>query len=171
MNARAARRSKLRAGRIGRPHGLDGSFYVADPNPLLLGQGQRLLLGERQMVVGERRGTDERPIVRFDEIVDRAAVQVVRGEPLLARREDAPALPEGEWWAEDFEGCTVLSAGREIGTVRRLIGLPSCEVLEVKRVDGGKELLVPLVFDAVPVLDVEQGTIEVDLEFLGAEPD
>ena len=26
----------LRAGRVGRPHGLDGSFHVLEPNPLLL---------------------------------------------------------------------------------------------------------------------------------------
>jgi 16S rRNA processing protein RimM len=170
MNARAARRSKLRAGRIGRPHGLEGSFYVAEPNLLLLDQGQRLLVGEQEVVVSERRGTDERPIVRLDQLGNRTAVEALRDEPLLARRDHAPELPKGEWWAEDLEGCTVLSARREIGIVRRLIGLPSCEALQVERLDGGEELLVPLVWDAVPEVDVERREIEIDLEFLGAEP-
>jgi 16S rRNA processing protein RimM len=170
MNARAARRSKLRAGRIGRPHGLDGSFYVADPNVLLLGQGQRLLIGQRQVVVAQRKGTDEHPIVRLDELRDRKAVESVRDQPLLVRRDHAPELPGDEWWAEDLEGCTVLAAGRLIGIVSRLIALPSCEALQVERLDGGQELLVPLVFDAVPVLDVERREIEIDLDFLGAEP-
>jgi 16S rRNA processing protein RimM len=170
MTARAARRSKLRAGRIGRPHGLDGSFYVAEPNVLLLEQGQRLLLRDREMVVGHRGGTDQRPIVRLDKLSDRDAVEAVRDEPLLARRDNAPQLPEGEWWAEDLEGCTVLSAGREIGIVKRLIALPSCDALEVERPDGAEQLLVPLIRDAVSAVDVERREIAIDLEFLGAGP-
>jgi 16S rRNA processing protein RimM len=170
MIDRAARRSELRAGLIGRPHGLDGCFYVDEPNVLLLSHGQPLLVGRREAIVAARKGTDERPIVRLDELSDRTVVESLRGEPLLARRDQAPELPEGEWWAEDLEGCAVLAAGRVIGIVRRLIGLPSCEALEVERTDGGEELLVPLVSDAVPVLDVDRREIEIDLAFLGAEP-
>ncbi len=57
-------------------------------------------------------------------------------------------------------------SGRVVGTVRRLIELPSCEVLEVERAGGG-ELLVPLVTDAVRAVDLERRTIDVDLRFLG----
>jgi len=168
MNARAARRSTLRAGRIGRAHGLDGSFYVLEPNLPLLGEGQRLILGEREMVVEQRRGTDDRPIVRLEGLGDRTAVESLRHQLLLASRDHAPDLPDGEWWAEDLEGCTVLAAGREIGIVKRLIGFPSCEALQVERAGRGEELLVPLVLDAVPQVDVERREIEIDLEFLGA---
>jgi 16S rRNA processing protein RimM len=168
MNARAARRGELRAGRIGRPHGLDGSFYVEEPNLRLLREGQPLLIGARPAAVEQRKGTDERPIIRLEALRDRAAVEDARGETLLARRDQAPKLPEDEWWAEDLEGCAVLAEGRQIGIVKRLIGLPSCEALQVERAGGEEELLVPLVIGAVPEVDVEQGTIEIDLEFLGA---
>jgi 16S rRNA processing protein RimM len=171
MSASAGRRSELRAGHVGRPHGLDGSFYVEEPNLLLLGPGQPLLIGERQAVVVERKGTDERPIVQLDVLRDRAAVEAVREQRLLAPRDRAPELPEDEWWAEDLEGCAVLAGAREIGVVRRLMALPSCEVLEVERADGGQELLVPLVSDAVGRVDVERRTIEIDLGFLGVGPD
>jgi len=170
MSARAARRSKLRAGLIGRPHGLDGSFYVEEPNLWLLRQGQPLLIGERRALVAERKGADGRPIIRLEGLRDRTAAEAVRGEALSARRDDAPELPEGEWWAEDLEGCAVLADGRQIGVVKRLIGLPSCEALEVQRADEVGELLVPLVFDAVREVDVEQGEIEIDLQFLGEGP-
>ncbi len=169
MNPGAARRSKLRAGRIGKPHGLDGSFYVEDPNPLLLDHGQYLLIGERQAVVAQRKGTDQRPVIRLEGIGDRTAVDAVRGQELLARRDHAPELAEDEWWAEDLEGCAILAEGRQIGVVTRLIGLPSCEVLEVERADG-EEMLVPLVSDAVGRVDVEQREIEIDLKFLGVLP-
>jgi 16S rRNA processing protein RimM len=133
----------------------------------LLSPEQRLLIGDRQAVVVERKGTDERPIIRLDALRDRAAVEAVRGKRLLADRDQAPELPEDEWWAEDLEGCLVLADGRQIGVVKRLMGLPSCEALEVERADGGQELLVPLVSDAVGRVDVERRTIEIDLDFLG----
>jgi 16S rRNA processing protein RimM len=140
---------------------------VEEPNLWLIRRGQRLLIGERPAVVAERKGTDKRPIIRLEGLHDRAAVRAVRGERLLARRSHAPELPEDEWWAEDLEGCTVLADGRQIGAVKQLMGLPSCEALLLERVDGAGELLVPLVFDAVREVDVEHGTIEIDLEFLG----
>ena len=57
---------------------------------------------------------------------------------------------------------------RPVGVVRRLLELPSCEVLEVERPDGG-ELLVPLVSDAVREVDLDRRAIDVDLHFLGEE--
>ena len=53
-----------------------------------------------------------------------------------------------------------------VGTVRRLVPLPSCEALEVERADGG-EMLVPLVRDAVRSVDVAARRIDIDRAFLG----
>ncbi len=79
----------------------------------------------------------------------------------------APELGPDEWWAEDLAGCAVHDGDRVVGTVRRLLELPSCEVLEVERTDGRGDLLVPLVTDAVREVDLERRTIDVDLRFLG----
>jgi 16S rRNA processing protein RimM len=46
--------------------------------------------------------------------------------------------------------------------------LPSVEVLEVIR-EGGEELLVPMVADAVRSIDVAARRVDVDLGFLGAD--
>ncbi len=56
-----------------------------------------------------------------------------------------------------------------VGVVRRMVGLPSCEALEVQRA-GGVELLVPLVREAVRSVDVAARRIDVDLAFLGEPP-
>ena len=53
--------------------------------------------------------------------------------------------------------------------MRRLLALPSCEVLEVARAGGETDLLVPLVSDAVRSVDLERREIDVDLAFLGEE--
>jgi ribosomal 30S subunit maturation factor RimM len=69
--------------------------------------------------------------------------------------------------AEDLEGCAVVDGDEHVGVVTRLLGLPSCEVLEVQRAAGGAALLVPLISDAVRTVDTDQRVIDVDLRFLG----
>ena len=115
-----------------------------------------------------RAGTDEKPVVRVRGCDTREAVERLHGTPLRVALADAPALEPGEYWAHELEGCAVTDGGRAVGTVRQMRELPSVEVLEVVR-DGGEELLVPMVGDAVRSVDVEARRIDVDLGFLGAD--
>ena len=154
----------LSAGRVGRAHGLDGSFHVTSPRPRLLALGIRTDLGE----IVRRAGTDERPVVRLRGCDTREAAERLRGSVLRVALADAPALEPGEYWAHELEGCAVADGDRAVGTVRRMVELPSVEVLEVERPDGG-ELLVPLVGDAVRSIDTAARRIDVDLGFLGAD--
>jgi 16S rRNA processing protein RimM len=157
---------ELRAGRVGRAHGLDGSFYVTGPLTRLLTLGTTVTLAGRSVEVVRRAGTEQRPIVRVEGVSDRAGAEALRGQELTIARAETPPLEEGEWWAHELEGCVVEDArGRVLGSVARLLGLPSCEVLEVARA-GGDPLLVPLVGDAIREVDVSARRIEVDAEFL-----
>jgi len=157
----------LHAGRVGRPHGLDGSFHVTQANPRLLEEGVALRVAGEERRIERRAGHDARVIVRLADCGDREAAEALRGQDLLVARAAAPELDTDEWWAEELEGCTVRDGDRVIGRVRRLLPLPSCEVLEVERSEGSADLLVPLVGDAVRSVDTERGQIDVDLEFLG----
>jgi 16S rRNA processing protein RimM len=124
----------------------------------------------RELRITRRAGTEERPIIRLEGCSDRDAAEALRGVELLVARSQAPALEPDEWWAEDLVGCAVSDAGREVGTVGRLVALPSCEVLEVERSGGGGDaLLVPLVSDAVRSVDLARRVIDIDLRFLGEE--
>jgi 16S rRNA processing protein RimM len=154
-------------GVVGRPHGLDGSFYVSDPRPALLALGARVTLGGVEREIVRRAGTDARPIVRLAGCADRDGAVALRGEPLEVEDAAMPPLGPDEWWAEELEGARVFDGERELGIVRRLLALPSCECLEVERSEGGRDLLVPLVRDAIREVDVEHARIDVDLRFLG----
>lgn len=158
----------LHAGRVGRPHGLDGSFHVTRPNVQLLENAQTVMVDEQELAITRRAGTPQRLILRLAEHENRAAAEGLRGKDMLVARAAAPELGPEEWWAEDLVGCTVHDGEREVGTVRRLVELPSCEMLEVQRA-AGEELLVPLVSDAVREVDLERRAIDVDLRFLGEE--
>jgi len=167
----------ISAGRVGRPHGLDGSCHVTHPTARLLALGMAAsVAGERREIV-RRAGTEANPIVRLEGIEDRDAVERLRGEEILIDRGEMPELEDGEFWAHELEGCTVLAAAREgatgervLGVVRRLIELPSCEALEVEARGGGELLLVPMVKDAVRGVDVQRRQIEVDAAFLDLVP-
>ncbi len=163
----------LPAGRVGRAHGLDGSFYVTGAQPRLLSIGTKVTVGERTLAIVRLAGVDKRPIVRLAGIEDRSAAETLRGMPLTVDRQDAPTLAEGEWWSHELEGCAVFDGQRRVGTVTRLIELPSCEALQVRCEGAGEEgveLLVPMVKDAIRRMDVAHARIEVDLGFLG-EPE
>jgi 16S rRNA processing protein RimM len=157
----------LSAGRVGRPHGLDGSFYVTRPRARLLTLGATLEVGGTAAVIVRRAGTDRRPIVRLEGIEGREGAEALRGAELTIAVAQAPALGEGEWWAHELEGCTVADGERVLGTVLRMIELPSCEALEVAPGDGTAPMLVPMVKDAVRSVRPADGRIDVDLGFLG----
>ena len=138
------------AGRVCKPHGRDGSFYVDRPRHELP-EGAEVTLAGRSHRIVRRAGTDERPLIRLADLDDPGAI---RGELLLVEDE----LGEGEWLASDLVGLSVPGMGR----VAQVIDAPSCSVLELE--DG---TLIPLVSDAVRAVDLEAGEIEVDRNFVG----
>jgi 16S rRNA processing protein RimM len=175
---------RIEAGRVGRPHGLDGSFYVTGARPRLLREGTSVWLDGELVRIVAIRGVQERPIVRLHGVDDRTAAEGLRGRTLTVERSQAPALGEDEWWAEELEGCAVIDGEHSIGVVRRLLELPSCEALEVIRdapkvgpgAQGGagdtqraRPLLVPMVRDAIREIDMQARTIDVDMSFVEAD--
>jgi 16S rRNA processing protein RimM len=137
------------AGRVGKPHGLDGSFYV-DGVCHLLPEGAEVVIGSTMRIVERRAGTDERPLIRLSGLDD---ARPLRGETILIEDE----LAADEWLASDLARCTV--AG--LGPVVRVVDGPSCSLLELE--DG---TLVPLVSDAIESIDVDAREIRVNREFL-----
>jgi 16S rRNA processing protein RimM len=138
------------AGRVGKPHGLDGSFYVEGARHALP-EGCSVVLDSQTYTVDRRAGTDDRPILHLTALSD---PRPHRGEALLIEDE----LVEGEWLASDLVGLSVPG----MGTVARVVDSPSCSVLEL---DDGT--LIPLIADAVREVDLDAGEIHVNREFLG----
>ena len=137
------------AGRVGKPHGLDGSFWVEGPRHELP-VGTVLRVGGDEHAVERRAGTDSRPLIRLAGVDD---PRPLRGETLLVEGE----LGDDEWLAGDLVGCAVPG----LGTVKRVVEAPTCSVLEL---DDGR--LVPLVSDAIESVDLEARVIRVREGFL-----
>ena len=143
------------AGRVGRPHGRDGSFYVEGAGHELPG-GLTVTVAGRPLRIERRAGTAERPLVRLEGVESREDAAELRGEALLVPEAAAP-LAEGEYLSADLVGCSVPG----LGTVRAVLPGLSCDVLDV---DGA---LVPFISDAIRTVDLDRRVLEVDHEFLG----
>ncbi len=124
--------------------------------PGTLALGATVTVAGRPYEIERLAGTPERPIVRLSGCSSRADAEALRGADLLV-----PAvLEDGEYWASDLVGCTVVDGSREVGVVTRMVALPSCEALEVG------DLLIPMVRDAIRSIDVDARRIDVDMGFL-----
>ena len=147
-------------GRVGRPHGLDGSFFVeqasADPGRFAVG-AVVYVDGERAEVIVSKHGSGGRPVIRLD----RAAP---RGADLTVPREALPPTAEGEYYAFQLVGLEAEEeGGRLLGRVAQVAPGVANDVLEL---DSG--LAFPLVEACVREVDLERGRIVIAAGF--AEP-
>ena len=137
--------SLVTAGRVGRAHGLDGSFKVnqarRDFTPGLV-----VTVAGTQRRVERAAGTARHPLIRLEGIADRGAATALGGEALQVAEVEAP-LEEGEFRVADLVGCRV----EGLGSVQRVLPGSSCDVLEL---DDG--VLIPLIADAVNAVDLER---------------
>lgn len=148
-------------GRVGKPHGLHGAFFVEGPSGReeVFAVGSVLVAsGEPAKVVSSRRGSGGRPVIRLDRPVE-------RGTELAVARSSLPALEDDEFWVSELVGLTVeVEDGRVLGQVRDVLEYPANDVLEL---DSGASL--PLVEACVRQVDVAGGRIVVAAGF--ADPD
>jgi 16S rRNA processing protein RimM len=151
---------RVAVGRVGRPHGLDGSFVVEDASEdeRWFAAGARVLVGgdEAEVVASKRAGG--RPVVKLD----RGAP---RGAPLEVERSALPDPDEDEYYVFQLVGLDVVEEdGRALGKVTTVSAGVANDVLEL---DSG--LSLPMVEDCVRDIDLEAGHILVAPGF--SDPD
>ncbi|HYQ09782.1 MAG TPA: ribosome maturation factor RimM [Gaiellaceae bacterium] len=149
-------------GRVGRPHGVDGAFFVENPSARagVFTSGAMLYAGgEPATVVASRHGSGGRPVIRLDRHVE-------RGAELAVARATLPELSdEDEFYAFQLVGLRVEEeGGRQLGRVREVLQYPANDVLEL---DSGVSL--PLVEACVRQVDLAGGRIVVAAGFVDPE--
>lgn len=149
----------VKVGRVGKPHGLDGSFFVehASEDEERFAKGATLHVdGEPAEIVVSKRSRG-RPVIRLDR-------EAPRGAELAVPREELPPPGEDEYYEFQLVGLGVEEeGGRPLGRVVAVIPGPANDVLEL---DSG--LLLPLVGACVQQVDLDGGRILIARGF--AEP-
>ena len=148
-------------GKVGRPHGLDGSFFVEGPSdrPDAFARGNIVHVdGVPAEIVVSKRGAQGRPVIKLQR-------EVARGATIAVPRAELPPLPEDEYYAFQLVGLTVEEeGGRLLGRVREVLDYPANDVLEL---DSGVAL--PLVEACVRQVDINGGRIVVAAGFADPE--
>ena len=147
---------RISVGRVGKPHGVKGAFFVEDGSeaPERFSVGAQLYVDGEQAEVVESKRAGGRPVIRLDREPRRGAALEV----------DRAALPEAgpdEYYVFQLDGLDVERAdGVRLGRVANVEPGPANDVLEL---DSG--LLLPLVGACVRELDLNAGTIVVEPGF------
>jgi 16S rRNA processing protein RimM len=146
-------------GRVGKSHGLDGSFVVEDASdaPERFAVGAELLVGgEPTRVLASKRAAG-RPVIKLDRTVK-------RGTALEVERASLPAVEGDSYYVFQLVGLEVVEeGGRELGRVVEVAPGIANDVLEL---DTGDAL--PMVEDCVREIDLDRGRIVVARGFADA---
>lgn len=144
-------------GRLGKPNGLDGfiGIYVAPEDLIHLEPGAVVDVEETAHTVRALRHGKKGPQVAFEEVVDRGGAESIRGSDVYvaAPRE----LGDREFWPSDLVGLEVRPGGGRIAGVAH--GTAQDRLI-VER--GGERFEVPFVDELVPLVDLEEGFVEVE---------
>ena len=142
----------VRIGRVGRPHGIDGAFFVEQPSDdasWWKTGATFLAAGARVEVVAHRRSSG-RPVIKLDRPVE-------RGTWLEVEQSQLPPTAEDEYYAFQLVGLAVEEEnGRALGSVKAVTPGVANDVLEL---DSG--VLLPMVEDCVREVDLAGGRILV----------
>jgi 16S rRNA processing protein RimM len=104
--------------------------------------------------------------LNFNEISDLIAAEKFRQNLLVIPESERPKLEVGEYYFTDFVGvATRNSQGDAIGTIEKVMDYPSTDVFHLKI--RGKEILVPWIEDCVLEINLAQGYVQFDFDFLG----
>jgi 16S rRNA processing protein RimM len=164
-------RVDLRVARLVKAHGLKGGLklelYTDDP-ALRFRPGAQLTLqvptdsvwfGKKLTVVSTRE-INSHPVVFFEGVENREAAESLV-KAILWVEHDVDVRPEEKdaWFDHQLVGLKVRRDGVEVGVVTRVEHFPGQDLLVISA--GEQEVLLPFVAAFVPVVDSEQGFVEI----------
>jgi 16S rRNA processing protein RimM len=148
---------RVRIGKVGRPHGIDGAFFVEQPSEddRWWKTGARFLAGGTPVEVVAHRRSSGRPVIKVEPAVE-------RGVLLEVERAELPPTGEDEWYAFELVGLEVVEeGGRVLGTVREVTPGVANDALDL-----GDGIMLPMIEDCIRSVDVAGGRIEVAKGFV-----
>jgi 16S rRNA processing protein RimM len=143
---------RVNIGKVGRPHGIDGAFFVEQPSDdkRWWKTGATFLAGGTPVEVVAHRTSSGRPVIKLDQHVE-------RGSLLEVERDALPETAEDEYYAFELVGLEVVEeSGRSLGTVKLVTPGVANDVLELDT-----DVLLPMVEDCIRSIDLDAKRITV----------
>ena len=155
--------SRIRLGRIGRPHGVRGEVTVVPETDdrSRFAPGSRLVstAGTEFVVADSHPYRDRGLVVAFVGVADRNTAETLRGTVLWGDAADRRSLEPGEFWADQLTGLVAVAPdGSVLGKVSGIdFGVGQDRLIVVT--PEGSTVLVPFV--SALVGEPTDGTIEI----------
>jgi 16S rRNA processing protein RimM len=155
-------------GRIGRAHGIKGEVGIEvrtdEPDRRFPVGGTLVTVSRppRTLTIAGTRWHSGRLLIKFEGVPDRTAAELLRNLEVQAEvaEDERPEDPD-EFYDRELIGLKVRTTeGDEAGEVIDVVHLPSQDLLEVRR-PAGNAVLVPLVEELVPSIDLATGYVVV----------
>ncbi len=157
----------LAIGRLRRPHGVKGEIImeVLTDFPERLKPGINVHLGPDYRLgrIVAVRPHGKGLLVRLEGIATREAAGELRNQFVSIPADQAPPLPEGEYYHHELLGLRVVTEeGRELGTLSQILVTGANDVYLVSTEEGG-EVLLPAIESVILDVDLKSGEMRVHL--------
>jgi len=158
----------LAVGQLRRPHGVRGEIRmeVLTDFPERLTPGMTVYVGPRRIPLRIKhiRWQNEVMLISFEGYEDRDRVGLLRNMVVAVPADEAPPLPENEFYYHEILGLRVVTDdGRELGVVAEIMETGANDVFVVQPEGGGAEILLPDIDDVVLEIDTDRGVMTVHL--------
>ncbi len=158
------KQERINVGTIVNAHGIRGEVKLNPVgfDPAFLAEFDRFCIGGRETEVLSSRVHKSVLLLTLPGVEDMDAALALKGKTVAIYADDV-ALPEGEYFDVELEGCAVLddATGEEIGKLTRVLHYPAHKVYEVK---GSREYLIPAVPGVfIASVDIDAGVVRVHM--------
>ena len=158
------KQERINVGTIVNAHGIRGEVKLNPVgfDPAFLAEFDRFCIGGKETEVFSSRVHKSVLLLTLPGVEDMDAALALKGKTVAIYADDV-ALPEGEYFDVELEGCAVLddATGEEIGKLTRVLHYPAHKVYEVK---GSREYLIPAVPGVfIASVDIDAGVVRVHM--------
>ena len=158
------KQERINVGTIVNAHGIRGEVKLNPVgfDPAFLAEFDRFCIGGKETEVLSSRVHKSVLLLTLPGVEDMDAALALKGKTVAIYADDV-ALPEGDYFDVELEGCAVLddATGEEIGKLTRVLHYPAHKVYEVK---GSREYLIPAVPGVfIASVDIDAGVVRVHM--------
>ena len=158
------KQERINVGTIVNAHGIRGEVKLNPVgfDPAFLAEFDRFCIGGKETEGLSSRVHKSVLLLTLPGVEDMDAALALKGKTVAIYADDV-ALPEGEYFDVELEGCAVLddATGEEIGKLTRVLHYPAHKVYEVK---GSREYLIPAVPGVfIASVDIDAGVVRVHM--------
>jgi len=151
---------------VGRPHGLQGAFFLKTPDRRREWDGYKKLFietaeGYLEVHVSKAYTSNKGLVLQLKEITSINAIEELYDKKIYVHKSEI-RVAENEFVVHALVGCFVISEDKkELGIVVAVSSFGAQENLEIKMTETGEHVLYPFLESFVKKVDTEKKLIEI----------